>query len=205
MLAARNCSHNGYAQRLRKRVQVHINPLFTCLIQKIHTNQNVGRDFQRLKDQIQIPLQTGSVADDQNAVGAAEAEKIPGNLLFGRMGHQRVGSGNIRQDQTFSMPEKKTLGAVNGFSGPVSCMLFPAGQIVEQSAFADIGISGYCNDRSFLWFKPLSFPLLGNNMNVAAVLRAEGNDSPADQVGLGVAPWTGSQTFHLSILYQTKV
>ena len=116
------------------------------------------------------------------------------------MGHQGVGSGYVRQDQVFPMPGEGPLGASYGLSGPVSGVLFCTGQIVEQGAFAYIGIPGYGDHRSFFRSLPLSLLLMGENVNMA-----DGDDGSPDEVGFGVAPWAGPQTFPLRILYQTEV
>ncbi len=72
----------------------------------------------------------------------SEAEKIPGNLFFRGVRHQGIGARQVYKDKSLSVIRISSLGVGHGFAGPVSGVLFHAGQAVENSAFAYIRIAG---------------------------------------------------------------
>ena len=55
------------------------------------------RDFNRLKNKVEIAFKTGGIADNDSRVCAAEAYKIARDLLLGGVGEQGICAGQVNE------------------------------------------------------------------------------------------------------------
>ena len=124
--------------------QGKIQPYFFlfCFIQQIDAYQYRPAGFYDLQDQVQVAFQTGGIADYDNRVRFTEADEIPCDFLFCRMGHEGIAAGYIHKRITMLVEGTGSPGIKDGLAGPVACMLLQAGKGIENRAFSHIGIPG---------------------------------------------------------------
>ena len=134
----RRYAQRRHAQPRRQRRRVHLYPLPRRLIDKIDAHECAPAQLQRLQNKIHIPLKTARVADDDDRVRAAEADKIARSLFLRGARHQRIAAGEIDQQMLAASAAR----VYDGLARPVSRMLVQPGEAVENRALADVRIPG---------------------------------------------------------------
>ena len=170
-------AHRRDAQLCGQGLQIKLDSALFGLVHQIDADERLRAELQKLQDQIQIPLQAAGIADCDDSLRSAEAEKIPRDLLLGRMGLQRIGARRVRELPGMKSSPKSPGGPLHGFSGPVPRVLAKSREAVEDGAFSHIGISGQgggSGRRSF-------------HQDLPAVPVPEGDDASPYQKGSGIA------------------
>ena len=134
------------AQPCGEGPKIDLNSFSFGFVEQIDADQNPAGNFHRLQNKIEIPFQAGGITHHHNRVGFSEADEVAGDLLLGRVGHQRVGPGNVHHHIGMAACGAETLCAGNRFSRPVSGMLVQPGQAVKDGAFPHVGISRESHD-----------------------------------------------------------
>lgn len=142
LFAAGRRGDYGDAEQLGQFVEIDVNSPFFGFIAKIDTEDQIVGQILNLKNQIQIPLQTGGVADGDDRICIAVADKVPGHLFLSGVRQKGVGAWQVNKDIAAVMEDTAALGTGDRFAGPVACVLAQTGQIIKDCAFSDIGISG---------------------------------------------------------------
>src|SRR5690606_1523463 len=75
---------DGHAQLGRETVRVDRDPVALRLVHEVQADDHAVRDLQDLEDEVQVPLETGRVDDDDHDVRSAEEDEVPGDLLIDR-------------------------------------------------------------------------------------------------------------------------
>ena len=133
--------HRRHPQPAGQLLQIHPDPLALRLIQQVDAHHRAGLELQHLEDQVQVALQAGGVAYHHRSVRSAEAEKVPGHLLFRRMGHQRISTGQVHQHIVHPPVPAPPPGSSHRLARPVSRVLMQACQGIEHGGFAHVGIA----------------------------------------------------------------
>ena len=149
LFAARTGSHHWHPQCRRKSRQIHPYPAFSGFVHQIDAHHNICGNFQRLQNQIQVAFQASGITDHHYRVWhptiLPEADKIPRDLLFCRMRHERIGTGNINQQVFPAVMCTAPLRTADRFTRPVAGMLIHTGQGIEYRAFTHVWIAGQGN------------------------------------------------------------
>ena len=215
-------SNDWHTKALGEKGEVDVDALAAGLVHQVDADHHPGVQFQSLKDQIQIPFQTGGVTDHRHGIGAAEAEEVPGHLLLGGVGQKRVSTGEVHQNIALPLSLAVALGVGHRFARPVACMLVKAGEGVEEGGFSHIGVArqgddpvggGAAHDGKAAVHRPQT----GGGMcqshggspaskeHVTAVRSADGDDGSPDEIGGGVPGGAAPQALHLRARGQADV
>ena len=142
-------------QAVLQQLQIHVDAPAAGFVPQVDTQDQ--RDagildpfqLQHLFQQVQAPFQTAGVADYQDHVRQAGAEKLAGHLFFFRTGVQGIDAGQIGQQVVPAAAGEAAPGQGYGLAGPVAGVLAKAGEGIEQSAFSYVGIAHQGNDGGF--------------------------------------------------------
>ena len=120
--------------------QVHGDPFPGGFVQQVHAEDRPGLELQDLEGQHQAPLQTGGVADHDGGVRLSGAEEVPGGLLLGGAGRQRIGPGQVHEPVCPALIVVPPLGGGDRLARPVPRVLAQAGEGVEEGGFPHVGV-----------------------------------------------------------------
>ena len=123
-------------------LQIEGDVLFLSFIHQINTDDDIGGHLENLKDEIQVSLQCGRIADDDCHRRLVKADEFAGDRFFRTVGDQRIRSRQIDQRVVLIAITRHPFGQGDRFSRPVAGMLLHAGQFIEYRTFSDIGIAG---------------------------------------------------------------
>lgn len=144
--AARRRPHDRDAQLPFQRMQIDLDLHFFCLVKQIHTDDQLRRQLHQLQNQMQIPFETGRVAHRDHALRLPAADELRRHPLLLRAAGERVGTRQIDQHIPLRLVFKRSLRDGDRFPRPVSGVLLPSGQRVEDRALSDIRVSGQRKD-----------------------------------------------------------
>ena len=144
--AARRRPHDRDAQLPFQRMQIDLDLHFFCLVKQIHADDQLRRQLHQLQNQMQIPFETGRVAHRDHALRLPAADELRRHPLLLRAAGERVGTRQIDQHIPLRLVFKRSLRNGDRFPRPVSGVLLPSGQRVEDRALSDIRVSGQRKD-----------------------------------------------------------
>ena len=144
--AARRRPHDRDAQLPFQRMQIDLDLHFFCLVKQIHTDDQLRRQLHQLQNQMQIPFETGRVAHRDHTLRLPAADELRRHPLLLRAAGERVGTRQIDQHIPLRLVFKRSLRDGDRFPRPVSGVLLPSGQRVEDRALSNIRVSGQRKD-----------------------------------------------------------
>ena len=144
--AARRRPHDRDAQLPFQRMQIDLDLHFFCLVKQIHTDDQLRRQLHQLQNQMQVPFETGRVAHRDHTLRLPAADELRRHPLLLRAAGERVGARQIDQHIPLRLVFKRSLRDGDRFPRPVSGVLLPSGQRVEDRALSNIRVSGQRKD-----------------------------------------------------------
>ena len=119
---------------------IHRDPLSRGLVHQVQADHRSFRDLQHLEHEVEIALEHGGVDDDQRAVGTAEEDEVPGDLLVDGRRQQGIRAGQVDHLVPVAVELEAALGPVHRLPGPVPRMLLQSGQGVEDRALSHVRV-----------------------------------------------------------------
>ena len=134
-------AHHRTGEQPGQGSQVNLQPVLFRLVQQIYTHHQPGGDLPDLQDEIQVSAQAGGVCHGQGHIRRTGEKVIPGHLLLGRAGSERISAGQVHQVYGAVPGPEAALRQGHRFARPVSRVLVQPRQGVENRGFAHIGIA----------------------------------------------------------------
>ena len=129
------------AEPLRQGGEVCLYPLLFRFVQKIHAQDQAGRDLPNLQHQAQVPGQAGGIGHGHGHIRRPGEKIVPGYFLLRGVGAEGIGAGQVHQAHGGVSDPKAPLRRGNSLSGPVAGVLVQTREGVEHRGFAHIGVS----------------------------------------------------------------
>ena len=127
-----------------KTLKIYPDVLFPGLVHEIYAQQHMWCHGTNLENKIEVPFQTGGVADSDHHIRMTLQYIIPGNLLLAGAAGERITPGQVYKTIFFSVKDAVPGSTFHCLAAPVSGMLMHACECVEYSALAYIGIANQC-------------------------------------------------------------
>ena len=99
-----------------------------------------------------MAFEVGSIQHDHDGVGMFVENEIAGDQLFGRIGGQAIGAGQIDDTQRHVFVPASALDFFDGDAGIVADMVAGAGQQVKDGCLAAVGVAGEGHEKFFFVF-----------------------------------------------------
>ena len=107
-----------------------------------HVDGHHHRDAKlgKLRGQVKVALQVGTVDDVQNGIRALVDQVVTGHHFLQRIGRKGINAGQVHDDYVFMLFEL-ALFLFHGNAGPVAHELVGPCQSIEQRGFSAVGIA----------------------------------------------------------------
>jgi len=104
-------------------------------------------ELEELAGQVEIPLQVGGVDDIDDHFRALIDQIVAGDKFLDRIGGHRVGAWKIGDGDPITLMIDMAFLVVDGYARIVADMLTGAGELVEESGLAGVGIARQGYDK----------------------------------------------------------
>ena len=132
---------NGHAQGTGQSLHVDLVPMPLHLVHKIQCDHHRPLQLQQLGGKVQIALDIGGVNDVNDGVGPLPHDEVPGHDLLHGIGGQRIDTGQIHHRHRLAVHLRPALLLLHRHAGPVAHVLIRAGEGIEQSGLAAVGVA----------------------------------------------------------------